>query len=97
MLKIIPQILNRKTINDFAESWNCVVNAPEGISRVSSRGGRTRQHVGDLEVVAIPENKMKGRILGLKVAMETPYPVPVMAAAPPAMVIPVQIAPIALF
>ena len=60
MLKIIPQILNRKTINDFAESWNCVVNAPEGISRVSSRGGRTRQHVGDLKVVPVadPNNRV---------------------------------------
>ena len=55
MLKIIPQILNRKTINDCAKSLSCVVIAPEGISRVSSRGGRTRQHVGDLKVVAIAD------------------------------------------
>ena len=31
------------------------MNAPEGISRVSSRGGRTRQHVGDLQVVSVAD------------------------------------------
>ena len=54
MLKIAPQILNRKTFNGYAESLSCV-NAPEGISRVSSRGGWTRQHVGDLKVVSIAD------------------------------------------
>ena len=54
MLKIAPQILNRKTFNGYAESLSCV-NAPEGISRVSSRGGRTRQHVGDLQVVSVAD------------------------------------------
>ena len=55
MLKIIPQILNSETLNGFAESLSCVVNAPEGISRVSCRGGRTRQHVGDLKIVAVAD------------------------------------------
>ena len=31
------------------------MKAPEGISRVSSRGGRTRQHVGDLKVVSVAD------------------------------------------
>ena len=38
-----------------AESLSCVLKAPEGISRVSSRGGWTRQHVGDLQVVTVAD------------------------------------------